>query len=192
MSVIVTWSLTNGGASISSDLSHGDVSNGSTSTEKEIFIRHNGSNPITNCGLYMTKISGTYPGSATPEDDYNEIIGWGDGNTASTFGGLQVNMDAVNGYPSLFWPIYSYKSPIVTTWPSGEVTILGFACRTGVGDSPANSVELPPGAGCCAPGQIQAGSAPNVRFKIRFKIPSSESVTGVRACALALSYDYTS
>jgi len=178
--VDITWSLTNGGAALST-LSHGNVSNGQDTTAQEVFLRHNGSNSITSCGLYVREYSGTYTGGASASADLAEILGWGDQSTLAGFGGFHLNLNAVGGYPSSDWPTYSSKSPT-----NGE------AVRTGVGDSVGNAITITTATGATADGTIQAGASPNVRLQMRVRIPADEDTTGVRMWDTVLTYNYTS
>ena len=180
MAVYIIWSLTNGGIAISDTIDHGSAANGSETTEKEFFVRHNGNNSITNVGLYIRQFSGTYTGSFTASTDIAEVLSWGDGNTLSDFGGFMVNQNAITSYAT-GWPTYDSKSP------SG-----GFVHRTGVGDSEGNAVDIATTTGASVAGEIQAGSSPNVRFKTKVAVPSNEATIGVRQWETVLRYSYTS
>ena len=177
----VTWSLTNGGAAITSEVDHGSAANGSELSAQTYYLRHDGTDPITNVKLYITRVTGTYSGSATAISDIAELLAWGDGSTALGFGGVQFNMNAAGGFPESSWSTYDAKSP------TG-----GAAARTGVGDSAANGITLSSLSGATADGTIQTGSSPNVRFQVRGAIPSAEDTLGERKWNLAVSFDYTS
>lgn len=182
MSVSIIWSLTNGGDPLTSIVDHGNSSNGQVTTAKTIYIRHDGSNDITDAGLYIRQFSGTYQGAATAAADIAEILSWGDQIIESDFGGFQINFDAVGGFPSASWPTYSTKSPT-----NGNVH------RNGVGDSESNAIEIPGTVtGATADGTIQAGTAPNVRFQVRVAVPASENVIGIRQWDQVLKYTFTS
>lgn len=183
MTVNITWSLTNGGTALSDDVDHGNGSNGQTLSAQEIFIRHDGANPITGAGLYIRQYSGTYAGGASAALDLAEMLAWGDASTATTFGGFQVNMNALGSYPTVDWPTLTVK-----TAASGK----GYVCRTGVGDSEGNAVQLTTSTGASPAGQVAAGSSPNVRFKCRIVMPSAEDTTGVRQFDQVLVYTFTS
>ncbi len=178
--VNITWSITNGGSSITT-LSHGNGAAGSNLTAQTIYIRHNGNNPITNCKVYLAQKSGAYTGAATAAADYNEMLEWGNANLVTTFGGLQFNFNAVGAFPNGSWGTYDSKSKT-----NGEHV------RTGVGDSIANAIALPTATGATSVGLIEAGSTPNVRFQARYKIPSAEGTLGARQMDLRLRYTYTS
>lgn len=179
MTVNITWSLTAGGVAITDDVDHGNGSNGQTLTAQTIFMRHDGSNPITGCALYIREYSGTYIGGASAALDFAEILGWGDASTASAFGGFQVNMNATGSFPAAAWPAYSSKSPTN-----------GYACRTGVADSVGTAVAVSTAMGAAASGTINASS--NVSFQCRMQFPTDEDVIGVRQIDQVLVYTYTS
>lgn len=181
MTVSVTWSYSNGGAAITTDVDYGNASNGDTTDAEEIFVRHDGSNSITSVGLYIRAYSGTYVGSATAALDLTEFIGWGNSSTSSGFGGILINWNALGSYPSSSWSTYSSKAP------TG-----GNVFRTGVGDSLSNAVEVPTSTGATAAGEIQAGSSPNVRFQLKIRVPTNEDTVGIRQFDLVLAYSYTS
>jgi len=181
MAVNIIWSLSNGGDALSTTLDHSNASNGNYTTEKEIFIRHDGLNSITDAGLYIRQLSGTYSGSFTAAADIAELLYWGDQSTSSTFGGFQCNLLATTSYPSSGWPTYSSKSP------TG-----GFVHRTGVGDSESNAIAVPTTTGATSSGTIQAGSSPNVRLKVRILVPTDEDTIGIRQWDQVLKYNFTS
>jgi len=177
----IIWSLTNGGAAITDTTDDGSSANGETTTAYEVFLRHDGDNPITSCKIYMEQYTGVYSGGATAAADFNEIRGWGDGVTAAAFGGVQFNMNATGSYPSASWTTYLTK-----------ITTGGSVVRTGVGDSAANGITISSLSGATSDGTVQAGTAPNVRFKMRVEVPANETVVGVRMYGLNLSFSYTS
>lgn len=184
MSII--FSLTNGGAQIETLLDHGNASNGSSSTAIEVFIRHDYSNPITNVGLYLRQVSSTYSGSFTSAADLAEILSWGDGADANAFGGLQCNFDAVGSYPEGSypegsWPTYSTPAPTN-----------GAVFKTGTGDTEDNAITLPVATGAVSAGTIQAGSSPNVRFKVQTSVPADEDTVGIRQFEWVVRYNFTS
>lgn len=181
MSVSIIWSLTNGGQAISSIIDHGNSSNGNVTSAQELFVRHDGSNNITDVGLYIRQYSGTYNGSFTAIADIAEILGWANESTEAGFGGFHCNLLATSNYLASGWPTYSNKSP------TG-----GFAHRTGVGDSEGNAFTLPITTGALASGTIQTGTAPNVRFKVRIQVPSDEDTIGIRQWDHVLKYNFTS
>lgn len=180
MAVNIVFSTTNGGSSITT-LSHGNSSPGSNTTAQTLYIRHDGTNPITNCKLYMAQKSGAYSGAATAAQDFTELLGWGDGNLSTNYGGMLFNFNAIGSFPGGNWPVYNNKTPTS-----------GNTVRTGVGDSTTNAISIPSATGAPSVGVIPQGSTPNVRFQVRFKVPNSEGTLGNRQVDLRLRYTYTS
>lgn len=181
MAVTVTWSSTNGGTAITSPLDHGDSANGAETSAQEIFLRHDGANSITSVGLYARAYSGAYSGDATALADFNELLSWGNSLTSAGFGGLQVNLLATTSYPTSAWPTFASKAP------TGGNTVRG-----GVGDTASTAITIPTTTGATASGVIQAGSSPNVRFKMRIQIPANEDTVGERQVDTVIQYTYTS
>lgn len=183
MSVTLTFSSSNGGASLTSPLDHGDSSNGAETGAQEIFLRHDGVNNITGVSLFGRAYSEPYSGSATALADFNELIGWGDKAyvSAPDFGGVQFNFAATTSYPDGSWSVWNAPDP------SGGATIRG-----GVGDSEGSAIVLPTSTGAVLDGIIQPGMSPNVRFKMRVQVPESENVVGIRQFDTVISYVYTS
>ena len=179
--VDIIWSLTNGGSALTTVLNHGNLSNGQNTVAQEIFLRHNGINPITSCGILTRQFSGTYSGGKSAAVDFAEFLSWGDQSTLAGFGGIQFNMDAVGAYPAAAWPTYASKTPT-----NGETV------RTGVGDSVSNAITIPAVTGATANGTIQAGASPNVRLGMRVHIPADEDTVGVRMVDTVMIYNFTS
>lgn len=187
MTVSITWSTTNGGSAIEGNsVDHGDLTNNSSSTAQQIYIRHNGANEITDCGFYVQAASDSYGGDFTAAGDLSEILAWGNALVSADYGGFELNLDADSSYPSGSWPSVTTKSVTDT----GRT--IGVVCRTGVGDSTANKISLVTDMGCTASETIQTGSGPNVRFKCRFTVPQSEDTVGIRQIKVTLTYTYTS
>lgn len=185
MTVTVSWSSSNGGTAISS-LSHGSVGNGSESSAQTIYLRHGGTYAITDCGFYVQAIPISYGGDFTADADLAEFLAWGDASTSAEFGGLFLNLNATGSFPAASWPTVTSKSVSL----SGNV--VGVAMRTSVGDSPTAKVGVITQMGCTTDDEIQAGSAPNVRFQCKFSIPNNEDTLGTRSIRMSLVYEYTS
>lgn len=182
MAVNVIWSLTNGGDAISTNLDYGlTLSNGQTGSSQTLYLRHDGTNPITDVGLFVRQYSATYTGDATAATDFSELLAWGDGSASEDFGGLQINQDATGGFPSGSWPAF----------PDSDIGE-GSTFRTGVGDSELNAISLSTATGATAAETLQVGSTPNVRFATRIKVPTSEDTTGIRQWDLVIKYTFTS
>ncbi len=89
-------------------------------------------------------------------------------------------MDAINSYAAS-WPTYLVpSSAFVNTF------------RTDTGDSIANGITLHANMGLISTGTIQAGTAPNVRFKLRIQLPEDEDTPGTREFDQKLRYTFTS
>jgi len=181
MAILITFSATNGGSSITSNIAHGNTSNGLTTTGQEIFIRHDGLNSITAAKLYIRPYTGTYSGDASANLDFLELLSWGDNLTLNDFGGFQINMNAIESYTAGDWSSYDNKD-----------RTHGYVCRTGIADSVGNAVLLSTGTGVATAGVIVAGSTPNIRFKSRVQVPTNEDTVGVRLWDQVLLFTYTS
>lgn len=189
----IVWSLENGGSSLDEPLDHGNNAGSNITTAQTIYVRHNGENKITNCGIYLRAFSGstgdgeTYSGdAATPTDDYNELVQWGDYTDPGFFGGFQVNMDAAGGFPSYNWPDETNKVAA-----SG----LGFVVSSGVADTEANAFEIKKEMSGTTigvtDGEIPPGSAPNYRMQTRIQIPASGVDAGIRMFEHVLKFTFT-
>lgn len=180
--VNIIWSFEPGGNAIEDYVDHGDISNGSNSGGRIIYVRHDGENAITDVGFFIREYTGTYNGDATSNADIVEILSWGDGTTAAAFGGVMINWDAVNSFAA-DWPVWNLKDPDYA-----------FVHQTGTGDSELNAVTLPGGgiAGTDVEGEIASGDNPGVRFKMRIEVPSNEDTVGVRLFDHVAKYTYTS
>lgn len=183
MAVNIIWSLTNGGEPLTSVVDHGNSSNGASTADTTIFLRHDGDNEITDAALYVRQYSGTYSGSFTPSADISEMLSWADAVTESGFGGFLVNFNALGSFAT-GWPLYNDKSPAAG----------GFVHRTGIGDSEGNAVTIPTvaGAGVSSAGVIATGLTPDVSFAVRGQVPSDEDTIGVRQWDQVLRFSYTS
>lgn len=174
MAIDIIWSSTNGGDALTQPIDHGGAKNGDVLGAQTVYVRHNGDLQIIDCKFYASPTPG-FP------SDFSEIIGWGDGTTQGSFGGLQINMNAVGGFPNVSWPIYTNKQPSS-----------GSAFFTGTGDSEDNAIGLSVNMGLSNDGVIQPGDSPDVRFKVRFEIPQVEGTTGTRKITQRLRYTFTS
>lgn len=162
-------------------VSLGNLSNGDTGSGQELFVRQDGATSLTNCGLFVRAYSGSYTGAKSASLDFEELLAWGDASASADFGGIQLNLNATGSYPTSAWPTVSSKSPT-----GGRVV------RTGVGDSEANAILIPTTTGATAEGTLQAGSSPNVRFKIRIVVPTNETQTGDRLFDVLMTFSTTS
>jgi hypothetical protein len=185
MSVTITWSLSAGG-SAEADIAHGNSSNGSNTTSKRIFLKHDGVNSITGCAFYFVQKSGSYSGDFTAADDFTELLEWGDGADADAFGGIQVNMDAINSFSggSTWGMDFSQKT---------SVDGLKFTARTGVANSLANAFTLSKNmsSSMSVDGEIPTGLN-DASFELRIKVPVDEGTAGARQFGQVLKYTSTS
>jgi len=185
MAVLISWATSPAG-STESDIDSGDASNGALTGKTLIYLSHDHDDVITSAKLFVTQKLSSYGGDATAADDIAEVISWGDGATASSFGGLQINLDADSGFPS---PDGDWGMSESVKSTSTAVTM-----RTGVGDSSANGFTIPTdayssGSVMSTPGEIPEGT--EIAFYVRVKVPTDEGTIGAREVSLALSYSYT-
>lgn len=188
MVVSVTWATSPGG-SAASLIDHGTASNGTYGTSQQIYLRHDGLSSINNCAFYFQLKTGSYTGDGSAAADFDEIKGWGDNNSASGHGGIQINMDPSN---TTSWN--------ATTWDLSESTkqtTVAFTMHTNVGDQTSSAVTLKEHMdGTAAGGTMTSdGTIPTgveVSFLIRFQIPTDEDTTGTRQIDQVLKYTFTS
>ncbi len=191
MSIVITWSSTNGGDSMAEPLVHGtSLSQGTDSDPQTIFIEHNGDNPITSCGLYLSAFANgnntsylSAGGSASTTTDKTELIGWGDEAGALDWGGILLNQNAADSFNNASWP--DLANPI-------SADTFGQRVMTGQGDSSSNTIGILQETGATSDGTIQAGAAPDVSFQMRLHIPASLSTPGTRLFDIVLKFNFTS
>jgi hypothetical protein len=149
---------------------------GTAATAKNIYISHTGAFEITGCSLFIAPYTGAaYTGSAGQDEDYNEIIGWGDtyyngGGTPGIKGGFQVSQDDGSNYTILRTGAGSYSTP------------LGLLATT---------------EGSASDGKIDIYTAAHpthgeAHILVNIFIPSTETTTGLRFVDFGLKYTYTS
>lgn len=192
MAVTIEWSTQSDFSSSTTLINHGNVSSGNESTAVEVFIRHDGDNPITSCAFYTQPYSGTYTGSASAATDFTELTtSWAANNTANGFGGFQINMDKSNSYntaeAALAYNAKDYES----------TGVVAFTARTDDGDgavgvNAGSAVPLHLNMGLSIAGQIQVGTTPGVGFEARIVVPVDEDTAGIRQFDSVLLYTYTS
>jgi hypothetical protein len=164
MVVSVTWSLSSGGAAISSPQDHGTVANGSVGSSLDLYISHDGTNKITGVGFYIRAYSGGgYDGVGSPADDYNELITWGNAWATAGDGGFEIAQNAAS--PS--WAVHKTGSGTVSS-PIGITTDAGVSSDD------------------------EIGSGEEAHIKVRVGVPSSESTAGKRMFDQCLAFTYTS
>ena len=185
MTVNITWSSTEGGSSIAESLGggstgvdHSSAAAAAATTERELWISHDGANSITNAGFYLGEFSGTYGGTATKAADVAELLAWGDEVIEANWGGMLIHFSGGGGSG---WPVYSSKSPTNAD-----------TFRTGVGDSSSNKILVESTMGTAVTGTgIIAASDTDAQFFMKFQVPTGES-TGIRQVDQVLHFTYTS
>lgn len=192
MSVNITWSTTQSGDAVAETLTgsgagvnHGNGNAGDIYTARSLWIRHDGTNPIVGCGFYLGQFSGTYAGHANPSADLLELLEWGDGVTAASFGGFAINMYAPDFM--IAWSALSHSA-------KGSIGDTVVACRTNVGDNAINKLPLKTtmGAAIISDGVMAGNGATDANFQCRIAVPSEETTVGVRQFNQVLRYTYTS
>lgn len=179
----ITWSETNEGTAITDPLDHGTEPAGDTTTVKDIYVRHDGSNQLTQCKFWIGEYSGTYTGGASASLDLAEILAWGDDTDAADFGGFFISMDAAGSFPT--WPTLSDKN-----------TSTYAVFQTGIGDSADDGLALATDMSTVmsTAGVIPADGShdPNPHFEAKIQIPTSEATAGIRQFDQKLRFTYTS
>jgi hypothetical protein len=164
MTVVLTISSTPGGTAISDNVDFGDITPGSSSSNQDLYIRHNDLiNEITDCGFYITRYVGMdYPG-LDADLDYAKLIEWGDLITPA---GVRISQDEST------WEYFKSGS--------GGGTI----------DYPKElSADAIIGSGGVA-GEIQPGQEAYVQ--IGLTLPTSAGDAQARAFGLVFSFSATS
>ena len=189
MVVSVTWATSPSG-SAASLIDHGTATNGTYGSSQQIYLRHDGLNSISNCGFYFQLKTGSYTGDFSAAADFDEIKGWGDSNSATGHGGIQVNMDPSN---TTGWDVGNWDLD-----NSNKQTTVAFTMHSLIGDQSTNSVTLKEhmdGTGAGGGSMTSDGEIPTgveVSFLIRFQIPTDEDTTGIRQIDQVLRYTFTS
>jgi hypothetical protein len=159
-------------SAISLPVEVGTYSPGAQSSVIDIYLRHDGTAAITNCKFYVLPYVGVYLGTKTAQDDYDDLLSWGDDSyPAISGGGLFINTNCSGGFPS------------------GDYV----AIRTGYGDSLGTAISLPAAAinlGTAVAGEIQPSGEAHLRF--RFDIPAGETDTGTFYIDCLLSFSSSS
>lgn len=184
MAVNITWSSTEGGTGFTS-LAHGDTTIGIPTDQEIVYLRHDGSNAITNCKIYLGPKSGIYTGDVSAAADYAELISWGDASVSYSWGGVQINMNAEGSFDG------------GSTWGMSEsqktsTDGLKFTIRTATGNQSSTAVTLSEkmSSGMSTDGTIPAALT-SARFAMRILVPEDENTAGAREFELFTSYTYT-
>lgn len=178
MTVSITMAGTTAGNQLSEVVDLGSLSPGDASAETDLYIRHDAeNNPITDCAFYIIRYAGSdYTGSSA-DDDYTEVLSWGDdsGPGSTGGGGLYMNQNHSGSFPTVDWHPYrsSYGSG-----PSSSIQLVQAAINdTGVGWTPTD-------------GEVPVNGEAHI--KTRWDIPATVSSAGIRFIQLVMAYSYTS
>jgi hypothetical protein len=175
MTVNITFSNTSGGDSLADTVDLGSVTPGNDSSFQDVFIRHDAVvNSITDCAWYLQRYVGSNYLGSDEDDDFTEVMGWGDAAT----GGFTINQVVPVGWAS------------GTQFATGNDQVF----KNGYGDinnqlildEDSIIVGTPAGDGVIP----LAGEA---HVQARFQVPSSVPAgAGYRAATLVFSYSATS
>ena len=180
MSVNITWEVSGSPTSL---INHGNIHAGNHSPYTQVTIQHNGSNPITNCKLYLTSQLIGYSGSFTPTSDLTGIISWGDQMAANNFGGLAINFTSSGVYPTVSGKNGNYYNTFRTG--VGDVSTDGIILSSHMTSVPVMPVDgtIPV---CSGVGQTWPS------FYLAMMVPANGVVLGTQEVQLNLGYTYTS
>lgn len=175
MTVNITFSNTSGGDSLSDTVDLGKADPGDDTEFQDIFVRHDAIvNAITDCAWYLQRYVGSSYLGENEDDDFTEIMSWGDAAT----GGCILNQ----------------VIPVSWTYGDQFVEVNDQVFKNGYGDinnqlildEDAINVGTPAGDGI-----IPVAGEAHVQF--RAQVPSSVPAgAGYRAVTLVLSYSATS
>lgn len=175
MTVNITFSNTSGGDSLADTVDLGSATPGNDTDFQDIFARHDAVvNAITDCAWYLQRYVGSSYLGDNEDDDFSEIMSWGDAAT----GGFIINQ--------VIPPSWTYGDQ----FSSGDDQVF----KNGYGDinnqlildEDSISVGTPAGDGVIP----VAGEA---HVQVRADVPASiPAGAGYRAVTLVLSYSATS
>ena len=173
MTVNITTSGESGGDSLSDTVDLDEVTPGDDTDFQDVFISHDAIiAAITDCKLYVTRYAGSNYLGSDADQDYTDIMGWGDAET----GGIKLSMS-----PPPSWTVG-------TEFPSGWHDIKNL-----YGD--VNSqLPLPEEAviigEAANPGEIPVGGEAHIQVKVA--VPASPGSAGYKAFSLVFAYSATS
>jgi len=181
MAVEISWT-DSGGTSLTDPIPLGSVASDAEGSAVTVYIRHNGTNPIKNARLYIAPVASGYAGDATAQEDYDEMLAWGDSVVSGDYGGIQVNMDVSDGSPGS-WPAYDDKDPDSS-----------YTVRTGFGDTANNGLILSPNMSTemSSPGIVPPSMTNWPAMQVRVRVPTNEGDVGIRHISQKLRFTYTS
>lgn len=179
MTVNITMASQSAGNQVEEVIDLGDVSPSNTSSTVDLYIRHDATNnAITDCSFYIVRYAGSdYTGANSPDDDYTEVIQWGDDSGASSTGGggLYLNQNHSGSFPTADW--HPFRSSFGSD-PNNSIQLVQSAINnTGTGWTPTD-------------GEIPVNGEAHI--KTRWDIPLSASSAGIRFIQLVMAYSYTS
>jgi hypothetical protein len=176
MTVNITISGTSGSDSLADtvDLSaSGSVEPGDDSDVQDLFIRHDAvASSITDCAFYATRYTGSSYLGEDPDDDFTEIMGWGDAAT----GGWTINQ------------------VIPDSWTTGQRFDTGDdqLFKNGYGDINSQLILLASAINIGAQVEGEIPVAGEAHVQVRFQVPPSVEGAGYRAIQLVMAYSATS
>jgi hypothetical protein len=175
MTVNITISGTSGSDSLADSVDLGtDIDPGNDTNIQDLFVRHDATvNPITDCAWYSYRYTASGYLGDDPDDDFTEIMGWGDAAT----GGFTINQTIPVG------------------WTTGtQFNVLNDQVfKNGYGDInnqlilDQNSINIGTPAG---DGVIPLSGEAHVQ--VRCQIPAAVTSAGYRGIQLVFVYSATS
>jgi hypothetical protein len=189
MTVNLYWASDDSGTAITEPLNHGSVSAGSLTSVQTIYLYHDGTNDLTGCALYLGEYSGSYDGGDSASNDLTEILDWGDQAVEADFGGVLINMDAVNSFAT-DW----------STYDSHTVSGVSYVFNNTYGPDSDNAITLSKDMSSdgsvlnngVIPANQPNGYGTDFKFQMKVQVPTNEATAGKRQFDLGLLYTYTS
>lgn len=185
MTVSITISGESGGNPIDEITDFGTYDPGNASDAADLYIRHDAAVwQITDCAFYLVRYVGSESG--TPDQDFADIIGWGDATIALNpdahgvsedpdYGGFYLNMNHSGGFPTADWhPFYTGRG---NSADNAVILSQNAVNDTGSGWTPTDG-EIP-----------FQGEA---HIKVREDIPANVEDAGSMLIQLVMTYSYTS
>lgn len=175
MTVNITFSNVSGGDSLADTVDLGTTTPGNPTDIQDVFIRHDAIvNPITDCALYLYRYVGSSYLGDNEDDDFSEIMAWGDAAT----GGCVVNQVIPPGW------VYGDQFAIVNDQ----------IFKNGYGD--INTQLILDEDSICIGTPVGDGIVPvsgEAHIQFRFKVPASVPAgAGARGVTTVFSYSATS
>jgi hypothetical protein len=164
-----------GDDSLADTVDMGSVTPGSDTNFQDLFIRHDALvNPITDCAWYVTRYTGSNYLGEDPDDDFIEIMGWGDAAT----GGMTINQ--------VIPPSWTTGTQFSESYDQVFKNGYGDIDNQLILDEDSINIGTPAGDGIIP----VAGEA---HVQVRYQVPSvGVGTAGYRAMQLVLAYSATS